>query len=291
VTSRAPVVLFDLDGTLLDHDRAEEVAIRAWIAAEGWPTRVAGGAVASAWHQITEDAFADYRAGRLTVQGQRRARVRRLLATVGDDRKSLDDEAIDLVFEEYRARYEASWKAFPDVLRCVAAVSVTYRVAVLSNGELAEKVAKVRAIGLDPYVELTMASSDLGFAKPDPRAFRGSLERLGAVGANAVYVGDQLDLDARAANAAGLSGLWLDRKGYGSDGPDVDVIRSLTNFPTGSARRSDARSLCSVRGYDSGLGGSSLKNAYGRPACSRVSTGRRPDLVNTRMLATLSIAA
>ncbi len=213
MTSRAPVVLFDLDGTLLDHDRAEEVAIRDWIAAEGWPARVAGGAVASVWHQITEDAFADYRAGRLTVQGQRRARVRRLLATVGDDRESLDDEAIDLVFEEYRARYEASWKAFPDVLRCVAAVSVTYRVAVLSNGELAEKVAKVRAIGLDPYVELTMASSDLGFTKPDPRAFRGSLERLGAVGADVVYVGDQLDLDARAANAAGLSGLWLDRNG------------------------------------------------------------------------------
>ena len=234
-------MLFDLDGTLLDHDRAERDAIVDWSASQGWPARVSGVAVESVWHQITEDAFADYRAGRLTLRGQRRARVRRLLSAVGDDRAWLDDDAIDIVFEEYRTRYEASWTAFPDVLPCVQAVSATHRVAVLSNGDLSEKLAKVHAIGLDPYVEITMASSDLGFAKPDPRAFHSSLMRLGVVGPDVVYVGDQLDLDARAANAAGLSGLWLDRTGHGSDEPDVRMIRTLDELPPWLAGPNGAR--------------------------------------------------
>jgi putative hydrolase of the HAD superfamily len=161
--SLGDVVLFDLDGTLLDHDRAESDAIVDWAVTEGWPSHIDGVDVVSVWHQVTEDTFTDYGAGNLTFQGQRRARVRRLLSTIGDERSTLGDDEIDDLFEDFRARYEASWIAFPDVVPCVQAVCMKYRVAVLSNGDLSEKVAKVKAIGLAPYVEVTVASSDLGF--------------------------------------------------------------------------------------------------------------------------------
>jgi len=53
----------------------------------------------------------------------------------------------------------------------------------------------------------------LGVGKPDPAVFLEAARRLGTDPARTVYVGDELDIDAAAAAAAGLVGIWLDRPG------------------------------------------------------------------------------
>ena len=51
----------------------------------------------------------------------------------------------------------------------------------------------------------------LGFGKPDARAFHNACALLGSVPAQTVYVGDDIEIDAIAAQAAGLRALWLQR--------------------------------------------------------------------------------
>ena len=224
------LLLLDLDGTLLDHDGSERAAITSWLDDEGWPTDVGGVSVADAWHDITEQAFDDHRRGLLSFQGQRRQRVSRLLAlVVGGD--GPDDATADALFERYRARYEAAWHPFPDVADTIPALAQRHRVAVLSNGELAEKRAKVARIGVSAQVEAVLASSDLGAAKPDPRTFLRAAARLGVAPEDVVHVGDRLDLDARAPQAVGMRGVWLDRPGLGPDPDDVTRITSLRDLP------------------------------------------------------------
>ena len=53
----------------------------------------------------------------------------------------------------------------------------------------------------------------LGFGKPDPRVFVEACRRLGTAPERTAYVGDELDVDAVAARAAGLLGIWVDRPG------------------------------------------------------------------------------
>lgn len=47
----------------------------------------------------------------------------------------------------------------------------------------------------------------------------------------AVYVGDQLEVDALAATAAGLRGIWLNRTGDAVP-PGVEAVDNLSDLPS-----------------------------------------------------------
>ena len=76
-----------------------------------------------------------------------------------------------------------------------------------------------------------LTSDQLGVAKPDPRAFELACVHLGVPPHAAVYIGDQLEVDALAATAAGLRGIWLNRNG-GAVPSGVEAIDSLTDLPS-----------------------------------------------------------
>ncbi|MGH3783091.1 MAG: hypothetical protein ACRDRO_21330, partial [Pseudonocardiaceae bacterium] len=60
------LALFDLDGTLVDHDGAAAVAVEQWLTGAGLARaeNIAGQVLA--WHEIAERHLPSYRAGKLT---------------------------------------------------------------------------------------------------------------------------------------------------------------------------------------------------------------------------------
>jgi putative hydrolase of the HAD superfamily len=228
---RVGIVLLDLDGTLVDHEAAEREAIQGWIREARLPAQVGSVPSATLWHDLAESAFVAYRAGLLTFQGQRRHRVSQFLAALGIDVGGLDDAALDSQFGEYLHRYEAAWRPFPDAVDALTAVRQMTRVAVLSNGDHDQQVDKVRRTGLAAFVEEVITSSDLGVAKPDPRAFIAAADRLGVKPGEVLYCGDRLEVDAVAASAAGLVGVWLNRAGNTPLNLNVTTIATLSELP------------------------------------------------------------
>lgn len=192
------------------------------------------GAVSShqIWHDLAEEAFVEYRAGRLTFQGQRRQRVFRFLPLMGIDASVMTDVQLDSQFQQYLQRYEAAWWPYSDAQPALAEIGRTYRVAVLSNGDHTQQKDKIMRTGLGGMVEAVITSSDLGVAKPDLLAFTMAVGRLGVAPSAAAYCGDRLDVDARAATTAGLFGVWLDRAGDSPGKLDVPAIASLTELPS-----------------------------------------------------------
>jgi putative hydrolase of the HAD superfamily len=93
-------------------------------------------------------------------------------------------------------------------------------------------VDKLRRVGLAERIEVLVGVDALGVGKPDSRVFRLVCGRLGVDPASTLYVGDELDVDARAARRAGPAGVWLDRRG--TRGPlaelDVPVVTSLAEL-------------------------------------------------------------
>jgi putative hydrolase of the HAD superfamily len=225
------LMLFDLDGTLLDHDTAEAEAIAGWIDDAGFPTDVDGAASVRIWRQLSEAAYRDYFSGRTTFADQRRIRMRRFLPQMGMDVTDMSEQDLDRHFQEYSHRYHEALRPFPDVIGSLTRLASTHRVAVLTNGDQAKQDAKMKRTGLAALVETTVASSSLGIAKPDPAVFRAALGRLGGSPARATYVGDRLDVDAQAATAAGLTGIWLNRTRDCTDPGDIRTIRTLLSLP------------------------------------------------------------
>lgn len=113
------------------------------------------------------------------------------------------------------------------------------RFGVVTNAELPFQRAKMDATGLASRIELTIASGDVGVAKPHPRIFEYACERFGVAPADAAHVGDRLDTDAIGAARAGLTGVWLDRKGTATgdevaraEASGVRIIARLDDLPT-----------------------------------------------------------
>lgn len=223
-------VLFDLDGALVDHDSAAAEGVEQWLMAQGWADTGTIAGLISDWDAIAERSFRKYQARLTTFQGQRRQRLRDFLPHVGIDASGWPDERLDAVFATYLAAYQGTWRLFPDAEPCLSALRHTARLAVLSNGDQDQQEDKVSRTGLRPYLDTVLTSDELGVAKPDPRIFELACGRLGAHRQSVVYVGDQLEVDALAATAAGLRGIWLNRKGD-TVPPGVEAISNLADLP------------------------------------------------------------
>jgi HAD superfamily hydrolase (TIGR01509 family) len=102
------------------------------------------------------------------------------------------------------------------------------RLAVLSDYDAGPKLD---ALGIAQYfdVVVTAQQPDVGVFKPHPRGLHVALERLGVEPAEALYVGDRVDVDAAAAAAAGVPCVILVDAGR-SRPPDSDSYMPITSF-------------------------------------------------------------
>ncbi len=82
----------------------------------------------------------------------------------------------------------------------------------ITNGQPTQRV-KVEAMGLTSLLEVMVISEEVGIKKPDPRIFRMALDRLGVDASEAVFVGDNLELDIAGARGVGMRALWLNPDG------------------------------------------------------------------------------
>jgi putative hydrolase of the HAD superfamily len=102
---------------------------------------------------------------------------------------------------------------------------------IISNSRSEESVrAILRENGIERYFQVVVSSGTEGVAKPDPEIFRRAAARLGLPPEEIYYVGNLPSVDARAALAAGLHAVWLNRGGTGF-GEDPPEITSLSEVP------------------------------------------------------------
>jgi HAD superfamily hydrolase (TIGR01549 family) len=83
-------------------------------------------------------------------------------------------------------------------------------------------------LGLSAWLQVVVTSQEVGFNKPHPEIFLAALKQAGVKPAEAIYVGDQHQIDVVGANSAGMLGILLDRGGFFEEITDCPKIRSLT---------------------------------------------------------------
>ncbi|MDR6612339.1 HAD family hydrolase [Leifsonia sp. 1010] len=207
------VVLFDLDDTLFAHRTAVEAGILRYAESLGPPYGTAeADEVVTLWHDLEEEHYHSYLAGRLDFEGQRQARARDFAARHGVE---LDDAQASAWFADYFEHYVAAWSLHDDALPALDALQAALpgvRFGLITNGDLAFQGRKVEAVGLDARMEHLIASGEVGVAKPDSAIFHAACGAFGVRADQAAYVGDRLRTDAIASARAGLTGVWLNRR-------------------------------------------------------------------------------
>jgi len=101
------------------------------------------------------------------------------------------------------------------------------KIALVSNfdGRLHRVVAE---LGLRPFFDAVIVSSEAGWAKPSPRIYAAALAALGVAPDEALMVGDRPREDVAGATASGLRALLYDPRGRA---PGPGSIRDLRQVP------------------------------------------------------------
>ena len=85
-------------------------------------------------------------------------------------------------------------------------------------------------LGVKPLLQVVVTSQDADANKPQPEIFRKALRQAGMQASEAIYVGDQYQVDVVGAGKAGMKGVLLDRSDYFKETTDCPRIRSLTQL-------------------------------------------------------------
>ncbi|HLJ83707.1 MAG TPA: HAD family hydrolase [Candidatus Eremiobacteraceae bacterium] len=209
-------VLFDFDHTLGKDNRLEERVLLelAALYCPRVPSPV----------EIT-DALAEFRSGDISLDEM----VEDAIADWGGKRHR---DAPD----EYRARclalVPASVEATPGAKQLYDWLAERgVRHAILTNGWTELQLSKAAAAG---YPGRVMTSQEIGYWKPDARAFRHACDALDFEIASTLYVGDSPEADVAGSKAAGLIACWadLDGRAYPTLLPAPDhTITKLSDLP------------------------------------------------------------
>lgn len=225
--ARTAAVLYDLDGTLVDHDHAARAGVDAWCRSLGLPDDQW-----DRWSRIERRWFTRFENGEISHLGQRIERCREFLG-----RPELGEgEALEL-YEYYLAVYRENWRAYPDAAASLdGALAAGLKVGILTNGAETMQRAKMESTGLWREGLVMCATVELGAPKPRPEAYLGALERLGALAAETVMVGDSWANDVEGARRAGLAAVHLVREGAASE----SSVRSLAEIVWAQSGRRQA---------------------------------------------------
>lgn len=216
------VIFFDLDDTLLDHSLAAKAGATRFYETFRSSFNESLENFLKRWETVSEKYFqSNSPLLKLTTRERRRARAREFFS------ETLSDLEAEKRFETYVSTYEENWNLFPDSLPCLQGLK-NLHLGLITNGEKEQHRSKIERLGLEPHFQTVIISGEVGLAKPNPAIFELAAREARVGLSDCVYIGDRLQTDALAAQAAGMRGIWLDRKNkWGGEETGVPVIRTL----------------------------------------------------------------
>jgi putative hydrolase of the HAD superfamily len=216
------MIFFDIDDTLLDNQGAETSAALEFHQRYAYTLVGSANEFAHRWRMVTEKHVQRYLSGELSFQGQRRERLKEIFS----GKHTLSDLEADNLFEKYLEAYERNWRLFPDVLPCLEELG-QYKLGIISNGNRSQQTQKLIATGIHDRFELIVISGAVGISKPDPRIFIEACRVAQLSPSESWHIGDNFEADYAGSLSAGMTGIWLNRRGMASI-QGVKSIKSLS---------------------------------------------------------------
>lgn len=198
-------LFFDLDNTLLDHDRASRGAARTFQMRHGELFPQPSALFARQWHDLIETAYTMYSQGLMTLAAARRWRMVQLFGSAG---VALSESEAEEFVVEALADYEAHWRLYPDT-RIALEHLRPFLGGIITNGGPAQQHAKVERLGLNRFFKHILISDEIGCAKPSPGIFRQAERRVGRHPRGCLFIGDTWRTDIRGALRSGWRAIWI----------------------------------------------------------------------------------
>lgn len=202
------LVLFDLDDTLFDHlgtvERALAETSRRYPVLAAVPLSV----LVAENQRMLEELHARVCTGELDMSVARIQRLQRLFEFCGG---SCTQAQAEEVAAGYRVAYQKNRHAVDGAHDLLEYLRGKTRIGIVSNNMTAEQEEKLRAIGLDAFIDFMVTSEDAGILKPESGIYLRALDVAGVAASEAVFIGDAWENDVVGPQTVGIKAMWLSR--------------------------------------------------------------------------------
>ena len=219
------IVLFDLDNTLLDFDKAEAIALSKTLREFGLePTEE----ILRRYNEINKRHWEMLEDGILTRQQVLVGRYEQLFNEFGID---MDGAAAAKSYEANLSIGHYFIEGAESLLRELFGKHDMY---IVSNGTAVVQEGRLKSSGIGPFFKKIFISEHLGYDKPSKQFFDKCFSQIEDFDpARTVIIGDSLTSDIRGGLNAGIISCWFYPKGLSAreDIKPHHVISRLEDIP------------------------------------------------------------
>lgn len=201
------VILWDIDGTLLDFHKSEVAAIRTLFIKHGLGI-------------CTDEMLADYRTiNRSYWQRLERNQLSKPEVLVGRFREffgkyGLNTDCAAAFNDDYQLALGDTVHYFPGAWETVTALKGSVLQCAVTNGTAVAQHKKLAASGLDAIFDDIFISDEIGLEKPSSAFFDAVWTKIGTFDPDEVLiVGDSLTSDIQGGNNVGIRTCWFNPQG------------------------------------------------------------------------------
>lgn len=199
------VLLFDVDGTLLDFNKAEEEGIEGLLKHYGAPVSDEN---KHKYHLINKKYWEALERGEITRDQVLSLRFEEYFGEFGI---TVDGAETDILYRQY---LNASAVLIDGAIELLEYLKGKYPLYIVTNGVAETQYNRLAKSGLDKYFDGIFISEEANAQKPQPEFFEYCFEKMGRRDVeNMLIIGDSLTSDMRGGNNVGIDTMWFNPSG------------------------------------------------------------------------------
>lgn len=200
------VILWDIDGTVLNFEESERAAIRKGF----WEFRIG---------ECTDEMLQDYsRINTKYWKALERGEITKERVLNGRFEEFFEKHGINtLIAPEFNIRYQRNLSdviCFNDnAFELIKSLQGDVKQYAVTNGTSLAQTRKLKRSGLDELLDGVFISDNIGYEKPAKEFFDAVFQEIGAYdNSEIMVVGDSLTSDIKGGNQAGILCCWYNPK-------------------------------------------------------------------------------
>lgn len=198
-----PILLFDLDNTILDTKANAEKALHKLSKQIDFP--FTDDQIAY-WHELNDGLWEKLERKEINRDDLLNSRFTLYFDHFG---KKVNGIKINATYLEL---FKLENILMPHAKSVLDTLHQTHRIFAVSNGTKEKQYSQLTRSNLLTDFDDLYLSEDLGYQKPDPNFFKIVIDKIGVDQQKMLVIGDSLTADISGANAAHLDSVWFNPK-------------------------------------------------------------------------------
>lgn len=196
-------LLFDLDNTLLDFDKAEANALTKALGDAGMTVTEE---MLSRYNKINLAQWKLLEQGRMTRE---EIKIRRFKLLFQEFDIKVSSQEVARHYQIYLGQGHYFIEGAEEVLQ---KLSKKYRIYLVTNGTLSVQRGRLKSSGIEKYLQGVFISEEIGYNKPSKEYFEKCFSKIPDFKKeNTVIIGDSLSSDVQGGINAGIKTIWFHR--------------------------------------------------------------------------------